>query len=115
MASRLCGGGGAFLDRSAHQVAPLGPRTVVVGDVVVAEQIFQNKPCVAGALADAAIGDHRLGTVDAFAAIERAQLVRRFESAIVVARLTPWNVARVGNVAAALAGLGKSGRSENFA
>ena len=41
------------------QVAPLGPRAVVVLDVVAAEQLVQHEPRVRGALADPAVGDDR--------------------------------------------------------
>ena len=56
---------GALLDRHADHAAPLRPRAVVIADVLVPEQVVQHEPGVAGALADAAIGDYRTRTVDA--------------------------------------------------
>src|SRR5215203_2976761 len=44
------------LNRGAHQVAPLGPRTVVVTHVVVAEQVGKHEPGVGGPLAYSAVG-----------------------------------------------------------
>ena len=52
-------------DGRSYQVAPLGPRAVVVANVLVAEQILQDKPGMRTALADAAIGDGFVGTQDA--------------------------------------------------
>ena len=53
------GRGGSFssLDRGAYQVAPLGPRSVVVLALLEAEQIGEHEPGVRGALADSAVGD----------------------------------------------------------
>src|SRR5215212_5733787 len=48
-----------LLDRRSYQVAPLGPRAVVVLHVFEAEQILQGEPGVAAALADAAVRDGR--------------------------------------------------------
>ena len=46
-----------FLNRRPHEVAPLGPRAVVIADLRVAEQVGQDEPGQAGTLADPAIGD----------------------------------------------------------
>ena len=54
-----------LLDRHADERAVLGPRAVVVLDVLVAEQLVQREPGVAGALADAAVGDGVLAVVQA--------------------------------------------------
>src|ERR1051326_8595684 len=62
------------LDRRSNEVAPLGPRPVVISHIVEAEQVFQDKPRVARTLSDPAIRDYRLGAVDALARIELAKL-----------------------------------------
>ena len=48
-----------LLDRDVDQVAPLGPRAVVVLDVLLPEQLVQHEPRVRRALADPAVGDDR--------------------------------------------------------
>src|ERR1700687_2719142 len=59
-----------FLNRRAHQVAPLGPRAVVVADVFIAEQILQDKPGVRAALTDATVGDDFLIARNALASVK---------------------------------------------
>ena len=54
-----------FLDGSVDQAAPLGPGTIVVADIFIAEQVVQHKPGVAAALANAAVGDDVLLGSDA--------------------------------------------------
>src|SRR5690606_6504108 len=54
-------------DRHAHRVAVFGPRAVVVAHVV-AQELLQREPGVAGALADAAVGDDGPAAVDAHGA-----------------------------------------------
>src|SRR3954468_8596056 len=49
-----------LLDRHVDEVAPLGPRAVVVLDVVAAQELVQDEPAVRRALADAAVGDDRI-------------------------------------------------------
>ena len=49
--------GHRLLDRHADEAAPLRPGAVVVADVGEAEQLVEHEPGVAGALADAAVGD----------------------------------------------------------
>src|SRR6476659_6439004 len=95
-----------LLDRHADQVAPLGPRAVVVLDVADAEQLVQHEPRVRRALADAAVGDDRRGAVDdALAGLEGAQLVGRLERAVPRDRLAPWHGCRARDVTAALGAL----------
>src|ERR1700691_464434 len=66
----LVRGGCDFLfDGSAHQVAPLGPGTVVILHVAEAEQILQHEPGVRAALADAAVGDHFFRAVNSLLAV----------------------------------------------
>ena len=52
------GGAGIVDDGGADEIAPFGPGTVVVADLVEAEEILQNEPGVGAALADAAVGDN---------------------------------------------------------
>src|SRR5918992_4075084 len=58
------------LDRGADEIAPLRPGAVVVLHVRIAEQVLEHEPGVTGALADAAVGDHRPVRRDALALIE---------------------------------------------
>src|SRR5262249_20717421 len=105
----------SFLDWCADEIAPFGPRTVVVLDVLEAEQVLQHEPREAGTLADAAVGNHRLLARDPLLGVHRLQRVEALERAVLVAVLPPRNALRAGNVAAALAGLRQSGRRENLA
>src|SRR5579884_3076393 len=104
-----------LLHRRADQVAPLGPRAVVVAHVGESEQVLQREPRQARTLADAAVGDHRLVVRDPLRGVERLQLVEALERAVVVAVLAPRDALRAGDVTAALAGLGKPGRREDLA
>src|SRR5262249_34083353 len=104
-----------LLDRRAHQVAPLRPRTVVVLHVLEAEQMLEREPGEARPLADAAVRDHWLIAGNALRRVERAQLVEALERAVLVAVLAPRNALGAGNVAAALARLGQAGRRQNLA
>src|SRR6266568_9379884 len=63
-----------LLDRCADQATPLGPGTVVVANLFVAEQIVQHEPGVAAALADAAVGDHVFVCCHALATVDSRQL-----------------------------------------
>src|SRR5688500_6447948 len=76
-----------LLDGHPHGITPLGPGAVVVADLGVAEQLVQHEPGVAGALADAAVGDDVLVRRDALALVERAQLVGRLEGLVGVGGL----------------------------
>src|SRR5439155_16927617 len=96
-------------------IAPFGPVTVVIGDLVVAEQILQHEPRVAGALADATVGYHGLRSVDSFAAVQSFQFVIGLERAVLVNGLAPGDGARSGDMSAALAGLGQSRRRQDLA
>src|SRR5688500_5228901 len=57
-------GAGDVHDRHADGVAVFGPRTVVVAHIIV-ENLREQEPSVARALADAAIDDDGLFAVDA--------------------------------------------------
>src|SRR5689334_4243982 len=80
-------------DRHTDEAAVLGPAAVVVLHVGLAEQLVQREPGVAGALADAAVGDRRLGGVQAgLVDVQGAQLVVALEGAVVVRGLAPRDV-----------------------
>src|SRR5207302_418651 len=98
----------------ADEIAPLGPRAVVVLHVLEAEQMLQHEPREARPLADAAVRDHRTIGGHALRGVQRLQLVEALERAVLVAVLSPRNALRAGNVAAALARLGQSGRRQNL-
>src|SRR5271166_5273382 len=68
----------SLLDRGADQVAVLRPAAVVVAHVLQAEEVAQDEPRVARALADAAVSDRRPVRIDALLLqVNRPQLVRR--------------------------------------
>src|SRR5690606_34844330 len=70
-------------DRDADEVAPLGPRAVVVLHPVEAEEVFQHEPGVAGALADAAVRNGVLLRVEALLGeVDRFELLARLERAV---------------------------------
>src|SRR6185295_860109 len=100
----------SLFDRRADQVAPLGPRAVIVLDVAEAEQMLHHEPGEARSLADAAVRNHRPVAGDALRRIHRLQIVEALERAVVVAVLPPRNALRAGDVAAALAGFRQPGR-----
>src|SRR4051812_38410832 len=93
---------GTNLDRDADQRAVLGPRTVVVLDVLLTEDLVQHEPGVRTALADAAVGDRVLGVVEARVLVQGGQLVIRLEGAVVVRGLAPRHVDGRRDVATAL-------------
>ena len=62
----------ALLDRDVDEVPPLGPRPVVVLDVLLAEQLVKHEPGVRRALADPAVRDDRLARQHALAAVQIA-------------------------------------------
>src|SRR6185437_652650 len=81
-------------DRDADQGAVLGPGTVVVLHVRLVEQLVEDEPGVAGALADPAVGDGVLALIEPGLAVELAQLVVALERAVLVGRLAPRHVER---------------------
>src|SRR3954452_2088620 len=89
----------AHLDGRADERAVLRPRAVVVLHVVEAEQLLQGEPGVRRALADPTVRDHLTVAGDALRLVERLQLVRRLERAVVVRGLDPRDVRRAGDVA----------------
>src|SRR6478609_477624 len=86
---RASRGSVAELDRHADQAAVLGPRTVVVLDVLLAEQLVQHEPGERGALADPAVRDGVGRQVDALGLVEGLELVVALEGAVVVGVLRP--------------------------
>src|SRR4051794_32104448 len=94
-----------LLDRDADERAVLGPRAVVVLHVVLAEQLAQDEPGVARALADPAVGDGLLAGVQAGVGVELAQLVVALEGAVLVGRLAPRDIDRRRDVSGALRAL----------
>src|SRR5262245_18441767 len=104
-----------FFDGCADEVAPLGPRAVVVPHILEPEQVLHREPGEAHPLADSAIGDERLLAGDALRRIESLQVVEALEGSILVAVLSPWDAFRAGNVSAALAGFRQSRRRQDFA
>src|ERR1700682_2944272 len=82
---------GRPLDRGFDEISPFRPGTVVVANVLVAEEILEDKPRMAGALADAAIGDGFLIGDDALALVEGLQVIRGFKTSVVFNRLHPGN------------------------
>src|SRR5205085_7341963 len=91
--------GSLSLDGDTHERSVLGPRPVVVLDVVVAEKLGEDEPRVRRALADAAVGDDRLVPTDARVRIELLELVGGAEGAVLGCRLAPRDVGRPGAVA----------------
>src|SRR4029453_1048796 len=99
----------------ADQIAPFGPRSVVVLHVLIAQQVLQNEPRMTGAFSNPAVGNPRMVARHAGAVVDLHQLVVALEAPILVARLRPGNTPGAGNVAAALAGFGKSRRGQDLA
>jgi hypothetical protein len=83
--------------------APLGPRSVVVADLRIAEELGQDEPGVRAPLADPAIRHDLLVGRDALTLVQRTQLLDGQESARrLVDRLRPRDVPRARDVARAL-------------
>src|SRR3954471_9171735 len=81
----LCGstlGRTSLLDRNVDEVPPLRPRAVVVGHVLVTEQLAQDEPRMRAALADAAVRDHLLVGRHVPPAVELLQLVGALERSV---------------------------------
>src|SRR5580693_6754667 len=111
----LSSGGAGFVDDGgADQVAPLGPRTVIIAHVVVAQQILQHKPGVRTALADAAISDDFIGARNTFWLIEPLKILERLEGAIFVGSLRPRDIRGLGDVSGALCRFRHPWRSDNL-
>src|SRR5258707_15871337 len=73
-----------------YQIAPLRPRSVVVAHARIAQELRQHKPGVRRPLPDPAVSDHLVVRADPLAPIQRPQLPRRFQGAILrVGRARP--------------------------
>src|SRR5690606_7053617 len=77
--------------RDAYKAAPFSPRAVIVANVFIPKQVLQDEPGVAGSLANAAVGDHRLVRGDALFAVQASQPVHRLQRTIRVRRHAPWH------------------------
>src|SRR5439155_7210429 len=95
----------AALDRRADETAVFGPAAVVVADPVVAEQVLEHEPGVRASLADAAVRDRLVGSIEALVGVDAPELVGRLESAVRADRRGPGNVDRARDVPAALCAL----------
>src|SRR2546425_3099204 len=96
-------------DRRADEVAPLGPRPVVVPHLLDAEQVLKREPGMARPLADAAVGDDLVPAVDGLRPlVQLQQLLERLEGAVGGHGLAPWDVPRARDVTGALRRLGRS-------
>src|SRR5918997_3040959 len=85
----------------AYQVTPLGPRTVVVAHLVVAEQVGEHEPGVRRALPDPAVGYHVLSFAEAgLALVDPAQLIGALEGTVLPDGPRPRYVGGPGNVPA---------------
>src|SRR5690349_25172000 len=83
--SSNCAQSRALLDRCADLVPPLGPRTVVVPNVSEAEQIREDKPGVARALADPTINDRvHIGFHPGAFEIDFSQFFGGFEGVVIL-------------------------------
>src|SRR5919202_1002790 len=87
-----------LVDRNVNEIAPLGPRAVVVLDVVVPEELVQHEPGVRRALADPAVGDDLVPVQDALAGVELAELVGGLEGAVLLHSLSPRHGCRARDV-----------------
>src|SRR5437899_1647191 len=113
---RLLLTGASFVDDGrTDEVAPFGPRTVVVTNVTVAQEILQDEPGVRTALTDAAVGDDLVLAGNAFRLVELLQVVQGFEGAVFVGSLNPRNVGRAGKVSGTLGGFRHARRGDDFA
>src|SRR5919112_2628947 len=85
----------------ADQVAPLGPRAVVVAHVVVAEEVGENEPGVRGALPDPEVRYYVFPPAEAgLALVDAAQLVGALEGPVLPDGPRPRHVRGSGNVPA---------------
>src|SRR4029453_19106266 len=96
------GAAGLLLDRDAYQVPPLGPASVVVPDVGVAERIGQHEPGMAAALADAAVDDDVVVLLQPLLLfVDGAKLVGRLEGVVLgIDGAPPRDARRAGDVTA---------------
>src|SRR5690554_1695310 len=81
-------------------MAVFSPGAIVIA-YVIAEDLAQGEPGVAGALANAAVGDDRLAAVHPDCGVDLAQLVGGFEGAVGGDGRAPGHIDRTGNMAGA--------------
>src|SRR3989454_5971464 len=102
-------------DRRADEVAPLGPRPVVVPHLLDAEQVLKREPGMARPLADAAVGDDLVPAVDGLRPlVQLQQLLERLEGAVGGHRLAPLDVPRAPGRTGAARRPGHGGRGGGF-
>src|SRR5262245_35216523 len=90
------------LDRCSDQVAPLGPRPVVVAYRGIPQQVSQDKPGVARAFANTAIGDDLVrGPETGLALVECFEVISALERAVRSHRLAPGDIGCSWDVATA--------------
>src|SRR5439155_11914059 len=92
-------GASSALDGDPDERAVFRPGTVVVLDVLVAQQLAQDEPGVSRPLTDAAVGDDVLVRHDVRALVEALELVRRLERSVLVGGLAPRDVGSTRDVA----------------
>src|SRR5215212_5951922 len=89
------------LYRGTDQVAPLGPRTVVVAHVVIAQEVGEHEPGVRGALPDPAVRYYVLPPAEAgLGLVDPPQLVGALEGPVFPDSPRPRHVRGPGNVPA---------------
>ena len=88
---------------------------VVVADPAVAEQLVEDEPGVARALADPAVGDDVLVGGHALGLVQGRQLVGRLERAVLAHGLGPRDRRGARDVAGPLGGLAHAGRRDDLA
>src|SRR2546425_12498493 len=84
--------GDAFFDGHSNEAAPFSPRTVVVANSILPEEVFQDEPRVSASFADAAVRNGLSAPVDALASVYRFELVGGFEAAVFGHRGRPRDV-----------------------
>src|SRR5919109_921718 len=89
---------GLPLDRSPHERPVLGPRPVVVLDVLPPEKLVEDEPRVRGALSDPAVRDDLAALGHSLALVQRSELVGVLERPVIVRRLAPGDVPCTGDV-----------------
>src|SRR5689334_15747091 len=103
-----------LLHGRADEVAPFGPRAVVVLHVLEPEQMLEHEPREARSLADTAVRDDGGIAGDALIGVKLLQLLHTLERPVVVAVLSPRDTLGAWNVTAALAGFRKPRRREDL-
>src|SRR5437762_789229 len=94
--NRLC----AFFDRCADFIAPFGPRTIVIANVIESQEVGEHKPSVTRAFANSAIDNCiPVGTDSALIEIDFCQFPGWLKCGVIIGgglprhALCSWNVA----------------------